>query len=177
MRTWRADDTEVDKIVLLAKLREDVLTSLLIKEITSFHTDPDCVMASFDVSSLFTNVPLNECVNICCDLLFKDSDLISYNECKFTREQFHKLLNFAVKDNHFIFNGQLYDQIDDVAMGSPLGPSLANIFMCALEHKFLDNCPSDCKPILYRRFVDDTFCIFRNKQQVDKFLSHINSSH
>ena len=148
-----------------------------VKEITSFHTDSDCVMASFDVSSLFTNVPLNECVNICCDLLFKDSDLISFNECKFTREQFHKLLNLAVKDNHFIFNGQLYEQIDGVAMGSPLGPSLTNIFMCSLEHKFLDNCPSDCKPILYRRFVDDTFCIFRNKQQVDKFLSHINSSH
>ena len=120
---------------------------------------------------------LTECVNLCCDLLFKDSDLISYNECKFTREQFCKLLNFAVKANHFIFNNQLYNQIDGVAMGSPLGPSLANIFMFALEEKFLDNCPSDFKPILYRRYVDDTFGTFRNKQQVDNFLSYINSCH
>ena len=56
-------------------------------------------------------------------------------------------------------------------MGSPLGPSLGNILMCALERKFLDNCPSLFKPTLYRRRVDDTFCIFRNRQQVDKLLS------
>ena len=148
-----------------------------VKEITSLHIDSDCVMASFDVNSLFTNVPLSECVDLCCDLLFKDTDLVSYNECKFTREQFRKLLNFAVNDNHFIFNNQLYDQIDGVAMGSPLGPSLANIFMCALERKFLENCPFEFKPSFYRRYVDDTFCIFRNRQQVDKFLSYINSFH
>ena len=65
------------------------------------------------------------------------SDYISYNECKFTWEQFCKLLNFAVKDNHCIFDKQLYDQIDGVAMDSKLGPSLANIFLCALKQSFL----------------------------------------
>ena len=47
-----------------------------VKEITSFHNDSDCVMTSFDVDSLFTNAPLTERVNLCCDLLFRDSDLI-----------------------------------------------------------------------------------------------------
>ena len=46
-------------------------------------------------------------------------------------------------------------------MGSPLGPSLAYIFMCTLEHKFLDNCPSEFKPSFYRRYVDATLRIFR----------------
>ena len=87
-------------------------------------------MASFDVSSLFTNVPLDECVDLCVDLLFEDCDTFVFKDCKFNRDQFRKLLNFAVKDNHFVFNGQLYDQIDGVAMASPLGPSMANIFMC-----------------------------------------------
>ena len=40
------------------------------------------------------------------------------------------LLEFATKKSHFIFDGDYYDQIDGVAMGSPLGPVLANIFMC-----------------------------------------------
>ena len=71
----------------------------------------------------------------------------------------------------------LGNQIDGVAMGSPLRPSLVNIFMCALERKFHDNCPYEFKPSLYRHYVDDTFCIFRNRQQVDKFLSYINSFH
>ena len=49
--------------------------------------------------------------------------------------------------------------------------------MCAYERKFLDNCPFEFKPILYRRYVDDIFCIFRNRQQVNTFLSYINSCH
>ena len=80
--------------------------------------------------------------------LFIDFDLVSYNKCKFTRK-FCKLLNFSVKESHFIFNKQLYDQIDSVAVGSPLGPSLANLFMCTVERKFLDDFPSEflnCAP-------------------------------
>ena len=55
--------------------------------------------------------------------------------------------------------------------------NLGNIFMCAFEQKFLDKCPSEFKPILYRLYIDDAFCIFSNKQQVEKFLSYINSYH
>ena len=62
-------------------------------------------------------------------------------------------------------------------MGSPLGPSLANLFMCALEQKFLDECPLQFKPVLYRHYVDDTLCLFENEQQADLFLKHINSYH
>ena len=62
-------------------------------------------------------------------------------------------------------------------MGTPLGTSVANIFMSALEQRFLDKCPAEFKPTLYRRYVHDTFWIFRNKQQVDKFLSSIQGSY
>ena len=148
-----------------------------VSEITAFQKDRDLVMASFDVSSLFTNIPLDESVDLCVDLLFADCDTLEYKDCKFNRTQFRKLLNFAVKDTHFVFNGQLFDQIDGVAMGSPLGPSLANIFMCILEQRYLDECPSEFKPILYRRYVDDTFCLFRSRSDIEKFLDHINSYH
>ena len=70
-----------------------------------------------------------------------------------------KLLSFAVKENHCVFNGQLYDQIDGVAMGSPLGPTLANIFMSVLEKGYLNNCPFEFKSVFYRRYVDDTFLL------------------
>jgi len=56
-------------------------------------------MASFDVNSLFTNVPPTECVNFCWDF-FKDFDFMAYNEFKFTHER--KLPDYAVQDNHFI---------------------------------------------------------------------------
>ena len=62
-------------------------------------------------------------------------------------------------------------------MGSPLGPSIANIFMCSLEQKYLNGCPSEFKPFLYRRYVDDTFCLFKHRDHIDKFLEYINNFH
>ena len=131
-----------------------------VKEITCFKSDNKTVMASFDVSNLFTNIPLDETITILSDTLFRETDTIRFENCSFTKIQFKKLLELAVKEGHFIFNDQLYGQIDGVAMGSHLGPTIANIFMCALEQNFLANCPSEFQPILYRRYVDDTYCIF-----------------
>ena len=62
-------------------------------------------------------------------------------------------------------------------MGSPLGPSFANMFMCALEKNFLSNCPLHFKPLLYGRCVDDTFCIFQNSAQAESFLQYLNQQH
>ena len=133
-------------------------------------------MASFDATSLFTNLPLDESIDLCVNQLFLNRDIIEHNGYKFDKPNFHKLLMFAVKDNHFVFDGKLYDQIDGVAMGSPLGPFMANLFMRALEKKFLDDCPSHYKPIIYRRFVYDAFCLFKNEEHVNLFLDHINSN-
>ena len=61
---------------------------------------------------------------------------------------------------NLIFNGQLYKQVDEVAMGSPLGPTLANVFLVHFEKNWLQNCPSDFKPHSYRRYVNDIFVLF-----------------
>ena len=66
-------------------------------------------------------------------------------------------------ESFFIFDGKFYEQCDGVAMGSPLGPTLANVFMCHFENIWLENCPAYFKPIVYRRFVDDTFYSFEQK--------------
>ena len=62
-------------------------------------------------------------------------------------------------------------------MGSPLGPHLANIFMSHMEKKWLQNCPIDFKPVLYRRYVDDTFLLFNSRDHVQLFLTYLNSQH
>ena len=69
------------------------------------------VMASFDVTSLFTNILVNETI----DIIYN-----SFNGLD--RSEFQKLLSLSVMNCHFIFNGRLYQQVDGVAMGSPLGP-------------------------------------------------------
>ena len=62
-------------------------------------------------------------------------------------------------------------------MGSPLGPTLANVIMCHFENIWLENYPSHFKPIVYRRFVDDTFLLFRSKYYVEKFRNYLNKQH
>ena len=68
-----------------------------------------------------------------------------------------------------------YDQIDGVAMGSPLGPFLANVFMCNFEGKWVMN--NGASPTIWCRYVDDAFTLFNNKDTAVQFLSYLNSRH
>ena len=87
--------------------------------------DPTLSMDSLDVDSLLTNIPLDETIDICVNQLFENTDTVK----GFTKSELKQLLSLATKESYFIFNGLLYKQIDGVAMGSPLGPSLANAFL------------------------------------------------
>ncbi len=130
-------------------------------------------MASFDVTSLFTNIPLNETIDIICNRTFSNCQrFLGLN-----RSEFEKRLTLSVKNCHFMFNGRLFHQIDGVAMGSPIGPLLVNLFMSFHEKTWLDNCPSPFKPLLYRRYVDDCFLLFRSLDHVHLFLDYLNYQH
>ena len=91
-------------------------------------------MASLDVESLFTNIPLNETINNCVSDLHNKN---RYNE-KLSKRDLFKLLETATSKSFFIFDSILYKQVDRVAMGSPLGPTLANTFLCHYEKEWLD---------------------------------------
>ena len=62
-------------------------------------------------------------------------------------------------------------------MGLPLGPTFANIFMCFHEKTWLSNCPSEFKPVFYRRYIDDTFILFKHPDHVPKFFAYLDSRH
>ena len=94
----------------------------------------------------------DETIQICLEKLYALPDPPTL-----PRLVFKVLLAFATKRSHFIFNGQYYDQIDSVAMGSPLGPVLANIFMCYFEEKWVLN--NNAHPSVWFRYVDDTFTL------------------
>ena len=58
-------------------------------------------------------------------------------------------------------------------MGSPLGLTLASVFLCYHEKIWLQNWPSQFKPVIYRRYVDDTFLLFRSKHHIEKLLYYL----
>jgi hypothetical protein len=45
--------------------------------------------------------------------------------------------NHVLTTSYFSFNGQFYEQIDGVAMGSPLSPVIANFYMEHFEERAL----------------------------------------
>ena len=143
-----------------------------VKELQTLEVK-NTVMASFDIKSLFTNIPLNETIQIVTNQLFKDHDTY----LNYTKKQFTDLLELAVKDSPFLFNNKLFVQVDGVSMGCCLGPTLANTFLCFHETKWLNDCPLEFKPKFYKRYVDDTFLIFDNAQHIPKFLSYLNAKH
>ena len=93
-------------------------------------------MASLGVESLFSNIPLEETIKICSDSLYKNQELL----CSISKNQFEKLLRTALSNNYFLFDGIIYQQIDGVAMGYPLGPSLANAFLAHYEQIWRNDC-------------------------------------
>ena len=130
-------------------------------------------MASLDVESFFTNIPLEETLSISCDFLFANEAKIN----NFSRNNFEKIFRIALQNNFFNFGDKIYKQTDVVVMGSPLGPSLANAFLCFHEQIWLNGYPEDFKPVCYRRYVDDIFALFRSPDHLEKFTNYLNSKH
>ena len=86
-----------------------------------------------DVASLFTNISLQESIDIAINLIFNNNSNLNI-----TRKELKKLFFLATSKTHFMFNSKFYNQIDGVATGSPLAPALANIFMGFHESKCLN---------------------------------------
>ena len=130
-------------------------------------------MASFDIKSPFTNIPLTETLNLCVQNLYRNQTHVG----NLTGSSFYSLLKVSMFESFFIFDGKIYEQCDGVAMGSPLGSTLANVFMCHFKNIWLENCPAHFRPIVYRRFADDTFLLFRKKNYVEKFKNYLNKQY
>ena len=80
-----------------------------------------------------------------------------------TRKELKELFLFATSQTHFIFNSKFYNQIDGVAMDSPLTPVLANIFMGFHESNWFNEYDLN-KPKFYLTYVDDNLAVFDNEQ-------------
>ena len=90
-------------------------------------------LVSYDITSLFPNIQLQETIDIAINLIFNHNPNLNI-----TRKELKKLFLFATSKTHFNYNIKFYNQIDGVAMGSPLAPLLANIFMGFHKSKWLN---------------------------------------
>ena len=125
---------------------------------------------SFDVESLFTNVPISKTINIILKRIYDDK-LISTNLRKRTLK---KLILDTCTKTAFTFNNKLYEQKDGVSMGSSLGPVLANIIMTELEETIIQQLIENDVIKFYCRYVDDTLMVIEDKY-IDFVHKKLNS--
>ena len=91
------------------------------------------ILVSYDVSSLFTNVPVDETIKSIAERAFENNWFNEEHSLNITKSDLIELLRIATKHPLVQFEGNLYQQVDGVAMGSPLGPLMANTLMCKIE--------------------------------------------
>ena len=111
-------------------------------------------MVSFDVKSLFTNVSLETTMDIIFRRIYTSHELTT----SLTKKEMKELFLLCIKNVYFAFNGQIYIQVDGIAMGSPLPPLLADIFLIELERSLIPNLR---KVKFWRHYVDDTTCFIK----------------
>ena len=122
------------------------------------------------MKSLFTSVPLEETINAASDRIYHRKEI----ETPISKNYMRNLLLLGTKNVHFCFGGDIYQENDGVAMGSPLGPVLACIFMVDLDTKIIPTVTDSISH--WRRYVDDTF-VFVKKGCVEHVLAPLNSFH
>ena len=110
------------------------------------------LLASLDVQSLFTNVPVEDTIEIILDYVYHHPDL---PPLQIPREILKRMLSLCTKESPFRCpEGNLYLQCDGVAMGSPLGVLFAQAYMSHVEGKVMQIIPA---PFIYCRYIDDVF--------------------
>ena len=127
----------------------------------------DHVLISLDVTSLYTNIPIN-----LVEQIINEKWPLLENFTTLPKEEFQKALNFTLTTNFFQFKNNFYKQLDGVAMGSPISSVIAQLVMEHAEKQIIDSLDFDI--LFYKRYVDDCLLAIpkgREQQILDTFNS------
>ena len=128
-----------------------------------------CIM-SYDVAALFTSIPVKSALDVVEKKLEQDTEL--HQRTTMSTQNIMDLLEFCLCNTYFLFQGNYFEQTQGAAMGSPVSPVLANLYMESFEDRALSSAVNP--PRWWKRFVDGTFVILK-KDHKEEFLHHINS--
>ena len=144
------------------------------KKIRGLQVENEDKLISFDVKSLFTKVPIDLSLQT-IDRRLREDNILS-DRTTLDPPTITMLTELCLRTTYFQYGNEFFEQRDGAAMGSPLSPVVANIFMEEFENEALQEAGS--KPRLWLRYVDDTFVIWsQGRDQLEDFLSFLNGRH
>jgi len=163
--------------LLVGKTEQFVKNSRhLADTLQGFQLEEDEILISHDMVSLFTNTPVTESLKIIRERLEQDSEWKSTTMLEV--DDVMELLEFVLTTTYFSFRGHIYRQKFGTAMGSPVSPLVANMFMEHLEQKLLATAPTGLKPRLWKRYVDDILEVVKKGtvESLTEFLNGLDDS-
>lgn len=140
-----------------------------VRAVTNFHIKNSETLVSFDVVSLYTNIPATLVIQSITNRWSHIS-----KKTKMNLSQFLYAIRMVLESTSFKFNDIIFEQIFGSPMGSPLSPILADMVMVDLESHCLGMLNFDVS--LFYRYVDDVFAIVP-VTEVRTILDALNSYH
>ena len=141
-----------------------------VEMIREMRVEENEVLVSFNVKSLFTNVPVDKALEVIQAKLLDDETLVE--RTGIPPHHVTHLLELCLRSTYFVFHGTYYQQQEGAAMGSSISPVVANICMKMFEELALRTATTCLR--IWKRYVDDTFCVME-RTHVHTFLEHLNS--
>ena len=127
------------------------------------------ILVTMDVSSLYTNIDHEEGANACYEKLEER------RRKPIPSEILKSLILLVLKSNAFRFGTAIYHQVMGTAMGTPMAPNYANIFMTKFETELIESYhqSTGVKPLIWFRYIDDIFFIWCDgPEKLSEFLDH-----
>ena len=134
----------------------------LVKLLETSRFDINIFLFTIDFKSLYTNIPVEDAINSIKKLCFDFQNIIP--NAHFIIE----LLDLVLHSSLMVFDGEYFQQIFGLIMGTNVAPILTNIYMAMLENELKIKCCSDPKfiwPVLFKRFIDDGFGITKGLRE------------
>ena len=121
------------------------------------------LLVTLDVASLYTNIPHNDGIQACSDLL-------------------HKRVNPTIKTSRLcdliriVLTNNTFRQINGTAMGTKMAPSYANLFLGSFEQKALAAVAHP--PLIWWHYIDDLFLLWTHgEEKLNDFITYLNNLH